>query len=577
MLLRLVRENLAPYKGAVAAVVILQFLQTAATLFLPTLNADIIDQGVVKGDTATIMNIGGWMLAVTAGQVVCSVAATYYAARTAMRVGRNVRRSLFTNVETFSGREVGLFGAPSLITRTTNDVQQVQMSLLLTMTMMVSAPIMGVGGVLLALNQDIPLSGILLLILPVLVVIISLVLRRLVPLFRRAQKQIDRVNGVLREQIMGIAVIRAFVREHTEKQRFDGANSDLTGTQLRVSQYLALLFPATMLVANLATVAVVWLGAFRIDAGQMQIGALTAFIAYIMQILMAVMMSMFMIMMLPRAAVCAERIYEVLDTRTSVRDAPDANELVYDGGRLVFTGVGFTYPGAEDPVLQDISFEAEPGQTTAIIGSTGAGKSTLLNLVPRLLDPTVGNISVDGQDTAGVTLHSLRSGIGLVPQRAHLFSGTIASNLRFGKPSATDGELWEALEIAQAADFVRAAEGGLDHEVEQGGGNFSGGQRQRLAIARALVVQPDIYLFDDSFSALDFTTDARLRAALKQRTAHATVVVVAQRVNTITDAGRIIVLEEGRIAGIGTHAELLESNTAYREIVSSQYTPEEAL
>ncbi|MCC9193429.1 ABC transporter ATP-binding protein/permease [Arthrobacter sp. zg-Y916] len=577
MLVRLVRENLAPYKGAVAIVVILQFLQTAATLFLPTLNADIIDQGVVKGDTGTIASIGTWMLAVTAGQVVCSVAATYYSARTAMRVGRNVRGALFTNVETFSAREVGMFGAPSLITRTTNDVQQVQMSLLMTMTMMVSAPIMGVGGVLLALNQDIPLSGILLLILPVLFVVIILVLRRLVPLFRRAQRQIDRVNGVLREQIMGIAVIRAFVRERTEEQRFDGANRDLTGTQLRVSQYLALLFPATMLVANLATVAVVWFGAFRIDAGQMQIGALTAFIAYIMQILMAVLMSMFMIMMLPRAAVCAERIYEVLDTRTSVQDAPGAAALEYDGGRLVFSDVGYTYPGAEAPVLHGITFEALPGQTTAVIGSTGSGKSTLLNLVPRLLDPTAGHITVDGQDTAAVTLQSLRSGIGLVPQRAHLFSGTIATNLRFGKPDATDDELWEALEIAQAADFVRAAEGGLDHGVEQGGGNFSGGQRQRLAIARALVVQPDIYLFDDSFSALDFATDARLRAALKERTAHATVVVVAQRVNTITDAARIVVLEEGRISGIGSHAELMESSPAYREIVSSQLTPEEAL
>ncbi|MCC3298867.1 ABC transporter ATP-binding protein [Arthrobacter caoxuetaonis] len=577
MLVRLVRDNLAPYKGAVAIVVILQFLQTAATLFLPTLNADIIDQGVVKGDTGTIASIGTWMLAVTAGQVVCSVAATYYSARTAMRVGRNVRGALFTNVETFSAREVGMFGAPSLITRTTNDVQQVQMSLLMTMTMMVSAPIMGVGGVLLALNQDIPLSGILLLILPVLFVVIILVLRRLVPLFRRAQRQIDRVNGVLREQIMGIAVIRAFVRERTEEQRFDGANRDLTGTQLRVSQYLALLFPATMLVANLATVAVVWFGAFRIDAGQMQIGALTAFIAYIMQILMAVLMSMFMIMMLPRAAVCAERIYEVLDTRTSVQDAPGAAALEYDGGRLVFSDVGYTYPGAEAPVLHGITFEALPGQTTAVIGSTGSGKSTLLNLVPRLLDPTAGHITVDGQDTAAVTLQSLRSGIGLVPQRAHLFSGTIATNLRFGKPDATDDELWEALEIAQAADFVRAAEGGLDHGVEQGGGNFSGGQRQRLAIARALVVQPDIYLFDDSFSALDFATDARLRAALKERTAHATVVVVAQRVNTITDAARIVVLEEGRISGIGSHAELMESSPAYREIVSSQLTPEEAL
>lgn len=577
MLVRLVRENLAPFKGAVAAVVVLQFLQTAATLFLPTLNADIIDRGVVQGDTGAILSIGAWMLAVTAVQVVCSVAATYYSARTAMRVGRNVRDALFTNVQTFSGREVGVFGAPSLITRTTNDVQQVQMSLLLTMTMMVSAPIMGVGGVLLALNQDIPLSGILLLILPVLFVIIILILRRLVPLFRRAQRQIDRVNGVLREQIMGIAVIRAFVRERTEEQRFEGANSDLTGTQLRVAQYLALLFPAAMLVANTATVAVVWFGAFRIDAGQMQIGALTAFIAYIMQILMAVMMSMFMIMMLPRAAVCAERIYEVLDTRTSVRDAPDARPLQFDGGRLEFREVGFTYPGAEAPVLQGISFEALPGQTTAIIGSTGAGKSTLLNLIPRLLDPTAGSISVDGQDTAAVTLDSLRGGIGLVPQRAHLFSGTIASNLRFGKPEATDEELWQALDIAQAADFVRAAEGGLDHAVEQGGTNFSGGQRQRLAIARALVVQPAIYLFDDSFSALDFATDARLRAALKERTAHATVLVVAQRVNTITDAARIIVLDEGRIAGTGSHAELMETSPTYREIVESQLTPEEAL
>ena len=577
MLVRLVRENLAPFKGAVAAVVVLQFLQTAATLFLPTLNADIIDRGVVQGDTGTILSIGAWMLAVTAVQVVCSVAATYYSARTAMRVGRNVRDALFTNVQTFSGREVGVFGAPSLITRTTNDVQQVQMSLLLTMTMMVSAPIMGVGGVLLALNQDIPLSGILLLILPVLFVIIILILRRLVPLFRRAQRQIDRVNGVLREQIMGIAVIRAFVRERTEEQRFEGANSDLTGTQLRVAQYLALLFPAAMLVANTATVAVVWFGAFRIDAGQMQIGALTAFIAYIMQILMAVMMSMFMIMMLPRAAVCAERIYEVLDTRTSVRDAPDARPLLFDGGRLEFREVGFTYPGAEAPVLQGISFEALPGQTTAIIGSTGAGKSTLLNLIPRLLDPSAGSISVDGQDTAAVTLDSLRGGIGLVPQRAHLFSGTIASNLRFGRPEATDEELWQALDISQAADFVRAAEGGLDHAVEQGGTNFSGGQRQRLAIARALVVQPAIYLFDDSFSALDFATDARLRAALKERTAHATVLVVAQRVNTITDAARIIVLEEGRIAGTGSHAELMETSPTYREIVESQLTPEEAL
>nr|WP_231712696.1 ABC transporter ATP-binding protein [Arthrobacter sp. zg-Y820] len=566
---------MAPYKGAVAAVVILQFLSTAATLYLPTLNAGIIDRGVVRADTGVILDIGGWMLAITAGQVLCAVTATYFAARVAMSVGRNIRDDLFTTVESFSSREVGVFGAPSLITRTTNDVQQVQMALLMTFTVMVSAPIMGVGGVVLALNQDVPLSGVLLLILPVLFAVIGLVLRRLIPLFRRAQKQIDRVNSVLREQIMGVAVIRAFVRERTEEARFDAANRDLTGTQLRTAQYMALLFPAAMLVANLASVAVVWFGAYRIDAGQMQIGALTAFLAYIMQILMAVMMSMFMIMMLPRAAVCAERICEVLDTESTVHDAEGAPPLVYDGGTLAFDDVGYTYPGAEAPVLSGISFTAESGQTTAIIGSTGAGKSTLLNLVPRLLDATSGGISIDGQDIEEVTLHSLRSGIGLVPQRAYLFAGTIGSNLRFGKPEATDAELWEALEIAQADDFVRAAEGALEHRVEQGGGNFSGGQRQRLAIARALVVQPSIYLFDDSFSALDFATDARLRAALKQRTRSSTVLIVAQRVNTITDAARIVVLEEGRVAGQGTHAELMAASPTYREIVESQLTAEE--
>ncbi|CEA08049.1 Putative multidrug export ATP-binding/permease protein [Arthrobacter saudimassiliensis] len=575
MLLRLVRQNLAPYKGAVAVVVLLQLLQTVATLYLPTLNADIIDRGVVTGNTAVILDVGGWMLAVTAGQVVCAVAATYLASRVAMSAGRDIRDRLFTSVESFSSREVGTFGAPSLITRTTNDVQQVQMTLLMTFTVMVSAPIMGLGGVLLALNQDVALSGILLLILPALFIVIGLVLRRLIPLFRRVQQQIDRVNGVLREQIMGLAVIRAFVRERTEQERFDGANRTLTETQLRTAQYMALLFPAAMLVANLASVAVVWFGAYRIDAGQMQIGALTAFIAYIMQILMAVMMSMFMIMMLPRAAVCAERIYEVLDTESTVRDAADAVPLVYDGGTLVFDNVGYTYPGAEAPVLHNVSFTAASGQTTAIIGSTGAGKSTLVNLVPRLLDATDGRILVDGQDIRAVTLQSLRSGIGLVPQRAYLFSGTVASNLRFGRPEATDTELWEALEIAQAADFVRASPEGLEQRVEQGGGNFSGGQRQRLAIARALVVRPAVYLFDDSFSALDFATDARLRTALKQRTADATVLIVAQRVNTISDAARIVVLEEGRVAAQGTHAELLETSPTYREIVESQLTAEE--
>jgi ATP-binding cassette subfamily B protein len=572
VLFRLIGRNLAPFKLPLTLIIVLQLLSTVATLYLPTLNADVIDDGVVKGNTDLILNLGGWMLGITAGQIVCAVAATYLSAQLAMKVGRQVRRDLFTKVESFSAQEVGTFGAPSLITRTTNDVQQVQMLTLMSFTMMVTAPIMCVGGIILALNQDVPLSSLLLVILPLLVVAIGLIVRKLVPLFRLGQKQLDRINGVLREQIMGISVIRAFVRRDHEADRFAAANADLTNTQLRAGRLLSLMFPSIFVVVNLASVGVLWFGGQRINSGDMQIGALTAFLSYIMQILMSVMMAMFMFMMIPRAAVSAERIQAVLDTEPSVADAAGALSVPRLGGRLEFTDVEFTYPGAEAPVVSGLSFAAKPGTTTAIIGSTGSGKSTLLNLIPRLLDRSAGSIAVDGHDSHALTLQSLRSSIGLVPQKAYLFSGTVASNLRFGKPDATDDELWRALEIAQAADFVRDMPAGLNAPIDQGGSNVSGGQRQRLCIARAVVSDPSIYLFDDSFSALDFATDAKLRAALKPVTTEATVLVVAQRVNTIMGADNILVLDEGRVVGQGRHHDLMESCETYREIVTSQLT-----
>jgi ATP-binding cassette subfamily B protein len=572
VLFRLIGRNLAPFKLPLTLIIVLQLLSTVATLYLPTLNADVIDDGVVKGNTDVILNLGGWMLGITAGQIVCAVAATYLSAQLAMKVGRQVRRDLFTKVESFSAQEVGTFGAPSLITRTTNDVQQVQMLTLMSFTMMVTAPIMCVGGIILALNQDVPLSSLLLVILPLLVVAIGLIVRKLVPLFRLGQKQLDRINGVLREQIMGISVIRAFVRRDHEADRFAAANADLTNTQLRAGRLLSLMFPSIFVVVNLASVGVLWFGGQRINSGDMQIGALTAFLSYIMQILMSVMMAMFMFMMIPRAAVSAERIQAVLDTEPSVADAAGALSVPRLGGRLEFTDVEFTYPGAEAPVVSGLSFAAKPGTTTAIIGSTGSGKSTLLNLIPRLLDRSAGSIAVDGHDSHALTLQSLRSSIGLVPQKAYLFSGTVASNLRFGKPDATDDELWRALEIAQAADFVRDMPAGLNAPIDQGGSNVSGGQRQRLCIARAVVSDPSIYLFDDSFSALDFATDAKLRAALKPVTTEATVLVVAQRVNTIMGADNILVLDEGRVVGQGRHHDLMESCETYREIVTSQLT-----
>ncbi|MFC8077100.1 ABC transporter ATP-binding protein [Streptomyces sp. NPDC057307] len=576
MLLRLLRTHLVPYKRAIGLLVALQLLQTCATLYLPTLNADIIDNGVVKGDTGYIMEFGGLMIAVSVAQVFGQIGAVYYGARTASALGRDVRAAIFDRVQSFSAREVGQFGAPSLITRTTNDVQQVQMLVLMSFTLMVSAPIMCVGGIVMALGQDVPLSGVLLAVVPVLGISVSLIVKRMRPLFRTMQTRLDTVNRVLREQITGNRVIRAFVRDEYEKERFKGANTGLTEMQLATGRLMALMFPVVMTVVNVSSVAVVWFGAHRIDSGGMQIGALTAFLAYLMQIVMAVMMATFMFMMVPRAEVCAERIEEVLDTRSSVVPPKDPVRMLRRHGHLEVRGAEFRYPGAEEPVLRAVSLTARPGETTAVIGSTGSGKSTLLGLVPRLVDATAGEVLVDGEDVRGLDPVLLAKTVSLVPQKPYLFSGTVATNLRYGNPDATDEDLWHALDVAQAKEFVADLEGGLNAPVAQGGTNVSGGQRQRLAIARTLVQRPEIYLFDDSFSALDYATDAALRAALSRETAEATVVIVAQRVATIRDADRIIVMDEGRVVGEGRHHELMAENETYREIVLSQLTEAEA-
>jgi ATP-binding cassette subfamily B multidrug efflux pump len=575
MLIRLLRAHLRPYPRPLLAVVVLQLAGTMASLYLPSLNADIIDRGIARGDTGYIMSVGGWMLVVTLVQIVCSVAAVYLGARTAMGFGRDVRAALFHRVGEFSAREVNRFGAPSLVTRGTNDVQQVQMLVLMSCTMLVTAPIMCFGGVVMALQEDVHLSWLVLVCVPVLVAAIGSVILRMVPGFREMQTRIDEVNRILREQITGIRVVRAFVREPQETARFDTANTDLTAVATHVGRLMATVFPIVMLVLNLSSVAVLWFGAERIDAGQMQVGALTAFLAYLIQILMAVMMATFMTMMIPRAAVCAERIVEVLDTVSSV--GPPAEPVLPPDptGVLELRGAGFTYPGADAPVLHDVTFTATPGTTTAIVGSTGAGKTTLLGLVPRLFDATSGQVLVDGVDVRDLEPEYLWSRVGIVPQKPYLFTGTVASNLRYGNPDATDDELWTALEVAQAADFVRAMPERLDAPIVQGGTNVSGGQRQRIAIARVLVRRPRIYLFDDSFSALDLATDARLRAALAPVTALATVVIVGQRVASIRDADRIVVLEDGAVVGIGRHDELLASCPTYAEIVASQFTPEE--
>jgi len=576
VLIRLLREYLRPYRKPLFLVLLLQLAQTLATLYLPTLNADIIDNGVIPGNTHYILRIGAVMLAITLVQISCAVCAVYFGARVAMALGRDVRHNVFSHVLRFSDREVNHLGTASLITRTTNDVQQVQMLAIMTFTLLLSAPIMCIGGIILALNQDVRLSSLLLVAVPLLGVIVSLIIARMRPLFRQMQERLDNINRVLREQITGVRVIRAFVRDPQERDRFAGASTQLFDSALGAGKLMAMMFPSVMLVLNLSTVAVVWFGGHFIADGSMQIGSLTAFITYLAQILMAVMMATFMFMLVPRAEVSAERIMEVTDTDPAlsapIRPLPAAGPA----GRLELRAAEFQYPGAEQPVLRDISFTALPGQTTAIIGGTGSGKTTLVNLIPRLIDVTSGAVLIGGVDVRELDPAALSAAVGLVPQKPYLFSGTVATNLRYGNQQATDEDLWRALEIAQARDFVERMPDGLDARIAQGGTNVSGGQRQRLAIARALVHQPQIYLFDDSFSALDYATDARLRSALATDVTGATMIIVAQRVSTIRHADQILVLDGGQIVARGTHTELMDSSETYREIVLSQLTEQEA-
>jgi ATP-binding cassette subfamily B multidrug efflux pump len=567
---RLLRSHLGPYASMLGLVVLLQAVQTFATLTLPTLNARIIDRGVLPGDDGVILRTGAVMLGFTVLQIVFAVAATWYGAKAAMSFGRDVRRDLFGRVLDYSAEEVGHFGAPSLITRITNDVQQVQIMVVTACTMMVAAPLTLVIGVVMALREDVGLSVVLLVSIPAAVIVLGTVVSRMVPAFQAMQDRIDAVNRVLREQITGIRVVRAFVREPEESARFASANDELTETSLRAGRLMAAMFPVVTFIINASSIGVIWVGADRIGTGDLGLGSLIAYLSYLIQILMAVVMATFMASMVPRAAVSADRIQEILDTDSSVRPPASPITATTESGTLEFRDVSFGYPGAEEPVLSDISFRVEPGRTTAVIGSTGAGKSTLVDLVPRLFDATEGSVLVGGVDVRELDMDVLWSKVGYVPQKPYLFSGTVASNLRYGRPDATDEELWEALEVAQAADFVRAMPDGIDSTIAQGGSNVSGGQRQRLCIARALVVRPEIYVFDDSFSALDLATDARLRAALAPQTAEAATLVVAQRVSTIVGAHQIVVLEDGRIVGRGTHAELLESCRTYVEIVESQ-------
>ncbi|WP_166969865.1 ABC transporter ATP-binding protein [Brevibacterium atlanticum] len=573
-LLRLSLKYAKAYWPFIVLVVILQLASTIAALYLPSLNARIIDEGVAEGDTDFIWSTGMRMLLVCFVQVITAITAIYFGAKTGMGVGRDLRRAVYRQVDDLSMLEVGQFGSATLITRNTNDVQQVQMLVLMTLNFMVSTPIMCIGGIIMALREDVGLSWLVWVSVPVLFVVVAILVYLLMPLFRRMQSQVDDINGVLREQITGIRVIRAFVREPFETDRYADANRALTETSVKVGNLFVLMFPAIMMILHLATAAVLWFGGHRVDAGQMEVGSLTAFLQYLLQILVAVMMGVFMMMMIPRAVVCAERIAEILDARSTMT-IPTGVDALPRGGELEFRNVTFGYPGAEVPVLEGLNFTARPGTTTAIIGSTGAGKSTIVNLIPRLIDPQDGQVLIDGIPVTEFNRRQLSQLIGLVPQKPYLFSGTIASNLRFGNEEATEAELWEALRIAQADDFVAEKEHQLDERVAQGGTNYSGGQRQRLCIARALTVRPQIYVFDDSFSALDVATDSRLRAALDDSTGDATVIVVAQRVSTIRSADQIIVLEAGKIVGRGTHEELAETNPTYREIIESQLTTEE--
>ncbi|MDO5676797.1 MAG: ABC transporter ATP-binding protein [Propionibacteriaceae bacterium] len=575
-LARLINRYIRPYWGLLAIVIVLQTIATIMSLYLPTLNARIIDEGVVKGDTDFIWGTGGIMLLLSAIQGAAQVGAVWAGANAAMQFGRDVRAAIFGRALSFSTQELNKFGAPSLITRNTNDVQQVQMLVLMTAIMLVGAPITMVGGVFMALREDAGLSWIILAAVVLLGAGITVLIVKMGPMFEVMQKRIDALNRVLREQITGIRVVRAFVREPHEAKRFERTNAELVDVTTKVGRLMAFLFPFVGFIMNISTVGVMWFGAHRIESGDIQIGQLTAFIAYLMQILISVMMTTMLLVMAPRAAVSADRIMEVLDTESSV--APPKNPVAAKEtrGSVIFDGVTFAYPGAEAPVLKDISFELSPGKTTAVIGSTGSGKSTLINLIPRLFDVTGGRVLVDGVDVRDFDPEDLWARVGLVPQKPYLFSGTIASNLRYGKPDATDDELWEALTVAQAADFVRDRDGQLESTIAQGGTNVSGGQRQRLAIARALVKKPGVFIFDDSFSALDVTTDARLRAALRPVTRDAAVLVVAQRISTITGADEILVIDDGVIVGRGTHDELLQTNETYQEIVESQLSAEEA-
>ncbi|MEV4992485.1 ABC transporter ATP-binding protein [Streptomyces niveus] len=582
MLIRLLGAQLRPYRRLIALAVLLQLVQTLATLHLPTVNADIIDNGVLRGETDHILSAGAVMMAVTLLQIGAAGAAVYVGARVAMGVGRDLRSAVFARVQDFSVREMSHFGTASLITRTTNDVQQVQTLTVLALTVLVAAPLTCVGGIVMAVNQDPPLSLLLLIFVPLLGAVVGLIVRRMPKLYHRMQKRIDNVNRMMREQITGIRVIRAFVRDEHEQERYGGANRELMTVALRVGRLMALMMPAVILVWELATVTIIWFGGHRINSGELQAGSLIAFLSYLMQILMAVMMTLFLLMQVPRAAVSAERVLEVLDTESSVVPPPASVTALHsrgaEPGRLEIRGAGFSYPGAEEPVLTGIDLTARGGRTTAVIGSTGSGKTTLLNLVPRLFDATAGEVRIGGADVRDMDPALLARTVGFVPQKPYLFSGTVASNLRYGKPDATDDELWQALKTAQAVDFVAALPEGLDAPVAQGGANLSGGQRQRLAIARVLVTKPDLYLFDDSFSALDYTTDAALRLALAEETGAtgATVVIVAQRVSTIRGADRIVVLDQGRVVATGDHEQLMRDSDTYREIVLSQLSEEEA-